>query len=107
MFVNLTPHAIKVESPETGEVVSFPPSGVVARVSVGTIDCPNVQGFRRSVQVFGNVVDLPEPADGVVYIVSGMVLGRVTGRDDVVAPDTGRDAVRNGAGQIDYVKGFV
>lgn len=104
-FVNCTPHAVTVLVPKG--FISYPASGVVARVDTLRKEIPNDIGFRLVRQTFGNVVDLPEPADGTVYIVSGMVLAALNGsRIDVVAPDTGPDAVREN-GQIVAVRGFV
>jgi hypothetical protein len=52
------------------------------------------------------VAGLPDPADGVFYIVSGMVFASplLDGRGDVMAPGTGPDegAVREG-GQVQAV----
>lgn len=109
-FVNCTPHPVTVLVPKGS--ISYPTtgafsSGVVARVDTLRKEIPNDLGFRLVRQTFGNVVGLPEPEDGTVYIVSGMVLQALNGsRIDVVAPDTGADAVREN-GQIVAVRGFV
>ena len=57
---------------------------------------------------YGKVNGLPEPVDGVVYIVSAMVLDALRGvRDDLVAPATGHpDCVREN-GKVVSVPGFV
>jgi hypothetical protein len=58
-------------------------------------------------QTFGEVEGLPEEIPGTMYIVSAMVLAAVD-RSDCVAPATGsRETVRNEAGQIVSVPGFV
>ena len=102
-FVNLTPHAITVDGLGT-----IPASGSVARVSVNSTDVGAVGGVRLRAQLKGQVSGLPAPVDGVVFIVSGMVLDALgsTRRSDVVAPDTGADAIREN-GQIVAVRGFV
>lgn len=106
-FINLCPHAIRVMG-DDGNVVTFPPSGAVARVSAKPTPLPSVAGFRLVRNEFGPVQGLPAPQEGVIYIVSGMVLSALAGtRPDVVAPDTGPTQVRNAAGQTDYVTGFV
>jgi len=105
-FLNLTPHAIVVRMND-GTDLTFPPSGKVARVDelpttiVGEID--GITILSRT--VFGQVIDLPEPTEGVGYIVSGLVAG-VVYRSDVFAPATGpKDgAVRNEKGHIVAVK---
>jgi hypothetical protein len=102
-FVNLTPHDLTVEG-----MGVIPASGSVARVSVNSTDVGSVGGVRLRAQLKGQVTGIPAPVDGVVYIVSGMVLDALGGtrRGDVVAPDTGADAIREN-GQIVAVRGFV
>jgi hypothetical protein len=100
-FINLTPHAIVLN-----DGTMFPPSGTIARVTA------SFSGFDQNgvcEQVFGEIHDLPAPADDTLYIVSGLVLGALKGsRNDVVAPATGHpDVVRNDKGQIASVPGFV
>lgn len=46
---------------------------------------------------YSEVVDLPDPHDGIVYIVSSLVATRVHDRDDVFIPD---DSVRDDRGRI-------
>ena len=98
-FVNLTPHAINLND---GTVIE--PSGEIARVSSSFSEF-DVRGICA--QVFGEVENLPEPENGVLYVVSGLVLS-ATDRIDVVAPATGHpDTVRNEKGHIVSVPGFV
>lgn len=104
-FVNLTPHPITVINQE-GESVTFASQGV-ARVSVSNVGLPSVGGFRVQSQTFGEVENLPAPTENTVFIVSALVLAQCGSRADVVAPDTGRDAVRNEKGHIVAVRGFV
>jgi len=104
MFVNLTPHDIVVEG-----FGVIPATGTVARVSVSLKDMEPVGGIRRRASVNGEVENLPAPVSGVTYVVSKMVLDALSGtrQGDVVAPDTGSDAVRNAQGHIVAVRGFV
>jgi len=104
MFVNLTPHAITVVGLGT-----IDPSGVLARVSVNQRDIGTRGGVRLRQSVKGMVEGIPNPKQGVTYIVSGMVLDALNGArlGDVVAPDTGADAIRNEKGHIVAVQGFV
>ena len=104
-FINLTPHAITVLDVEGIHHV-FPANGVVARVAAQVENLAPVAGFRLRRQTLGVVQDLPGPVPGVVYIVSALVKGQVPDRADVVAPDTGPDAIREN-GQIQAVRGFV
>lgn len=102
VFINCTPHAIKTND---GRV--FEPSGSIARVSqsISEFDANGI-----ATQTFGSVECLPEPQDGVVYIVSAMVLSRAQaeGRTDVVAPATGhKECKRDENGRIVSVPGFL
>lgn len=116
-IINLTPHNIHVYNVK-GEFQTFVASGTVARVSSTQQVLPNIEiklgedtcglgTYTVNQTVWGEVIDLPEPQDGVVYLVSALVLARCTDRPDVVGPDTGPTAVRNEKGQITAVKGFV
>lgn len=102
-IVNLTPHEIVITDGPT-----FQPSGKVARVSVQQVDDGDINGVPVKKQTFGDIVDLPDPADGTVYIVSALVLSaaKAAGRTDCVAPDTA-NAVRDDHGHIVSVPGFV
>ena len=102
-FINLTPHALTVEGLGT-----IPTSGSIARVSVAQRDMGTRGGVRLRQSVRGMVEGIPAPADGITYIVSGMVLDALAGArpNDVVAPDTGPDAMREN-GQIVAVRGFI
>lgn len=106
-FRNLTPHAIVVVREDGCETVFQPDPSGPARVSVRTETLPAIAGFRLQQQAFGQVENLPEFDGDTVLIVSAMVLAQCKDRADVVAPDTGRDAIRNDAGQVVAVRGFV
>jgi hypothetical protein len=55
---------------------------------------------------WGVVGGLPDPADGVIYIVSGIVAGAVR-RHDVASPATGHPLTVRRDGLIVSVPGFV
>ena len=107
-FINLTPHPITL-IPAHGVEITVPPSGQVARVESAQVPVSSVLGFPISTTCFGGVVNLPGPVEGFTLIVSGMVAQALKGkgRTDVVAPDTGLSAERDGKGQIIGVRGFV
>ena len=102
-IINLTPHAINITDGPT-----FPASGTVARVSVQQVDAGTIAGVPVKKQTFGEIVDLPDPADDTIYIVSALVLSaaKAAGRTDCVAPDTA-NAVRDDNGHIVSVPGFI
>ena len=101
-IVNMTPHSVNLG----GHIVA--PSGQVARVSttyeeVGEV-VPCLPIYRT---VYGAVEGLPEPEDGTVYLVSGMVAAACPDRPDVFAPATGHPGVIRVAGQVASVPGVV
>jgi len=104
-FVNLTPHAIKLN-----DGTEFPPSGTIARVAADLQEVGTINGVKLFRQTFGEVEGLPEQFPGIagqIYIVSAMVLA-ASNRNDLMAPATGhKDVVRNENGQIISVPGFV
>lgn len=110
-LINLTPHDLNICDADGVVVATIPASGVVARVTstadvVGSVD---VGGHRVDLVAtkFGDVDGLPAPAPDTLYIVSSLVLQAVSGRTDVVAPDTGpASAVRDDAGRIVGVRRF-
>jgi hypothetical protein len=105
-IINLTPHAIVVRT--NVQEQTFPASGIVARVPQTTVDTgATVAGFPVYNSTFGQV-EMPEPVKDTIYIVSGMVLTALGGtRQDVVAPRTDSTAIRNEAGHIVAVTGWL
>lgn len=97
-FLNLTPHTIVLNDGTTYE------SEGVARVGSSFTE---FNEFGLCQQVLSEVEGLPEQEDGVLLIVSFMVLD-ASDREDLVAPATGHpDVVRNEKGQIQSVPGFI
>lgn len=117
VFVNLTPHAVKLIPYEIGSADSpyivVPPSGVVARIDSvpgAKVITEGCEGFPAGVAIhdrttYGAPVGLPDPKPGVTYIVSALFAGRVGDRIDVVYPGTGPHdgCVRLPNGQVDGV----
>ena len=109
-MVNCTPHPITIEG--LGEL---PPSGILPRVILKYEDDLPIQGVRVRSKHSGAVAGLPEPVEGLSFIVSGMVrdalnhedalsaLPEFQSRPDVYAPD----AIRNDHGHIVAVRGLV
>lgn len=106
-MINLTPHAIKVQTP-SGEVVSFEPAGTVARVDqeqvvVGT--CP-ATGVQIKADKTVGIVGVPAPGTSR-FLVSAMVLAELGPEYSgwAFAPGTGpKDgAIRNEKGFIEAV----
>jgi len=93
-IINLMPHAITLRFPSGQEMV-IPPSGQVARVASipGAVTLRSLTPSGVSIPVagptqYGDVEGIPAADEGTVYLVSALVLARVT-RSDVFAPGTG------------------
>jgi exosome complex RNA-binding protein Csl4 len=101
MFVNLTPHTINVV---VGDKKHEFKSEGIARVSSESKTVGEIDGIPVVDTVLGDIVGMPEPKLGVVYIVSRMVRDAMVrkgmDRQDVVCPDTGPTAIRNDKGQV-------
>lgn len=104
-IVNLTPHAITIEKAD-GTRITIPPTAPAARVTQQNYIMADVDGIPVSAVVWGEVENVPAPADNTVYVVSAMVAQRLPERSDVLAPDTGASAIRE-SGNIVAVRGFV
>lgn len=89
--VNLTPHAIQVVGGP-----SFPPSGQVARCAQVSAPVGAHEGLPLVSVQFGEVEGLPDPQEGVLFLVSALVRSAVPHRHDVASPG---DLERNEAGQ--------
>lgn len=117
-FINLTGHDLNLndgrvikreEDPSKPDPkIEGRNAAISARVSAtfGEFD-----GDQICSQNFGEIINLPEPKEGVKYVVSAMVLsaGKAQGRTDLVAPATGHPScVRSADGKnILSVPGFV
>lgn len=97
-YLNLTPHALNILGPDGAEVMSLPPSGQVARVSMTRETVVGVDGIECHTSTPGPVEGLPFPERGVVLVVSAMVRTHASmeGRLDVASPGP---LVRDAQGQ--------
>ena len=81
--VNLTRHTIN----EVTSGKRIPTSGIIARVKPTTKTIDVVDGIPIYQSTFSEVAGLPEPKEGVIYVVSSLALNSVPkSRTDVVAP---------------------
>lgn len=105
-IVNCTPHALVLRNAAGVDTV-IPPSGIVPRVdnTPGTLDDQSplagiVADFTAD--EIGEVVGMPAPREGAIFVVSGMVGDALPFRPDVRVPGTGpKDgAIRNDRGHI-------
>ncbi len=117
IFINLTPHTIRLRADKgntaaeeaEGDIVVPPQLGEDGKSAPARVSATpgGLNGSANGIALYGatsygNVVGLPAPAAGTIYIVSALVGGRVSGRSDVFQPGTGpRDgAIRTFDGQI-------
>jgi hypothetical protein len=106
-LVNLTTHAIKIARPEGA--IEIPPSGRIARARTirKIIAFVEIDGIRVPINktTFAELIDLPEPEPGALYIISIVALEAALklGRTDVVSPD---EIVRGNIGEVLYCRSF-
>ena len=112
-IINLTPHDIGVIDGVDGVTVhTIPASGQVARVAAtpviqGTLGLPGGVVLPVTSTVYGDVEGVPAPG-GEKFLVSSLVLDRLGPeyRGQAFAPDTGKTAIRDDAGQVVAVRQF-
>jgi hypothetical protein len=95
-FVNLTPHILNIID-VNNNIMDIPPSGKIARVSSTSAIVATINNVNVTQQTFGDVIDLPDAQDDIVYIVSRMVKDRVAHRSDVLVPGA---SVRDADGKV-------
>lgn len=98
MIINLTPHEVIIRN-KNMERVSFPPAENPARCSERTWWAGDFDGFECVLKEYRNVENLPEPKEGVLYIVSKMVRDACPDRPDLANP---ADLVRDDDGNIEF-----
>ena len=99
-IVNLTSHTIN----EVTSGMEIPKTGKVARVKSTTIKVGEHMGCPIYRSTFGEIEGLPEPEEGVLYIVSSLALNAVPDdRTDVVSPgNLQRDEHGNPVGCVGF-----
>ena len=102
IIVNLTPHDLTVVLADES-VCKITKSGTVARVATKREVSRPIGGIQTFRTTYGQIEGLPEPADGTVYVVSGMVAARCPDREDVFAPG---ELVRDGDGNVVGCRGL-
>lgn len=109
--VNLTPHPITILG-EDNEEVTFAPSGEIARVVTVEEEPFFIEGLEIPIKPdtrYLGIGGLPEPQEGIIFLVSAIVRSQAFGRKDVFSPGTGPkdDPVRDEEGRIKAVRCFV
>ena len=102
-IINLTPHEINFMDSENNIILTVPSSGVArasqSRTHVGFVEAD--ENIPVNACSYGDVVGLPDPEFGKVYVVSALTAQAVANSDekryDVFVVD---EAVRDEAGHI-------
>ena len=94
-IINLTPHAIHF--PNRSPSITFEPSGLVARCEESTFVDSKFAGIPLVITRYGEVENLPEPEENVLYIVSMLVRLASLDRKDIASPG---ELIRDKNGQI-------
>lgn len=92
-IVNLTPHTVSVVDADNQVIREYPSTGS-ARISTVSEVIGEIDGISILKTKFGKIEGLPDPDGKTTYIVSMPVAQAVSGRDDIIAPDTGPTAYR-------------
>ncbi len=100
-IVNLTPHELRLHT-ESG--VEVHRSAGVARVSSTSTGVGSVAGVALVRATVGEVVGLPAPEEGTLFVVSAMVRAALPGRADLASPG---DLVRDEAGAVVGCKSLI
>ena len=108
--INLTAHSVRfcIVEGKGKRIIEIPPSGKIARLRISSTPLGEVphEGSNMPVVLSGNngVINVPEPKEGTIYIVSSVVAKALL-REDVLSPDTTDDGVlRDGQGNVYAVK---
>jgi len=101
-FINCTKHPITIGA------LTIAPSGNIALVImekeyVGMIPMSDGTRVEMVKKVAKGIEGLPEPVEGVLYVVPAMVLPYTSDRADVIAPNTDETAIRNEKGFVQSV----
>jgi len=85
-IINLTPHDVNI-CDEFGNVIkTYYASGMVARIGHDWKVTDYIDGISIVERKDEKVENLPEPQEGVYYIVSNIILEYCWGRSDLLAP---------------------
>ncbi|BAM32872.1 hypothetical protein HW260_02090 [Helicobacter cinaedi] len=93
-LINLTLHNLTIHNGE-GESTTIAPSGIVARVAAEKENTGCIDGIPVFKTSFGEIQDLPEAQEGVIYVASLLVV-QAAKRADVFSPG---ELLRDEAGQ--------
>lgn len=102
--VNLTPHEVRVVDEEARVIRSWPSAPCPARVEAARVPLSELDGIPLMAERRTRAANLPEPEEGVWFIVSSVVGSAHPERDDLLVPS---DLVRDGRGVVTACRSFV
>lgn len=106
-LINLTPHDIKIIG-TNNRLITIPKSGIIARIKTKNFNPQKInEEFKVYKQKVEQVIDLPEPSEDVIYIVSNVVLKALWKRTDLIAPNTTNGATKDERGNVIQVHSFI
>jgi hypothetical protein len=86
IWINLTPHDIHFVDANGMRYQTVTATGMIARVNTWSETIGTVNGVPYIRTVYGDVMGLPEPKAGVLYLVSSLVCEHTPGRNDLYYP---------------------
>jgi len=95
-IINLTPHPVTVVGQDGEPTHVFMPSVPVPRCREEVVTLGDLDGIPLVRKTLGQVENLPDPQEGVYYIVS-LAVAQAARRPDLLVPD---DMVRDEQGSI-------
>lgn len=110
-LINVTGRNLDIYDKDGKEIVTTIPTEGVATVQVLRTECGEIGDFALHRTEYGEIEGLPEPSDGITYIVNFFVLNALKyhniKRNDCVSPDTAfQSAVRDEQGHVIGIRGF-
>ncbi len=84
--INLTPHDVNICDDYGHIIKTYKTSGIIARVANGFETIDYVDGTPIVCRTNERIVNLPEPEEDTVYIVSNVILDYCLDRMDLLAP---------------------
>lgn len=103
-LINLTPHDINVVQGE--KKITIPKEGIVVRVEELRKEKPSLDGYKIEEVSYGDVLNMPAPQKGVLYIVSNLTATALQSKGrtrDILIPG---ELLRDEKGQIVGTTGF-
>lgn len=96
-IINCTPHPINIIGDNNEVIASFPKGDIIPRLTQKTVQVGGINGIPLTSTNFSETQNMPRKLDGVVYIVSRLVLEDNRDRNDLLVPN---EIVRDDDGNI-------